>query len=82
MGSPVGEQSGDGGPARVVGAEYLPEEHPQGDERGEDPIQPLPNRGQRVRDDGVGEDVRERQAAVLEKLASEGVRLGAERPVV
>jgi hypothetical protein len=74
----VGDQPGDGGPARVVGAEHLPEEHPQGDERREDSIQPAADRSQRLRQELVGEHVGERQAAVLEELASEGVRLGAE----
>src|SRR5262245_35797479 len=47
-------------------ATNLSEEHPQGDQRGEDPVQPVADRGQRLRDDPLGEDVGERQAAVLE----------------
>ena len=78
----VGVQAGDGGPARVVGAEDLPEEHPQGDERGEDPIQPAADRGQCLRQELVGEDVGERQPAVLEELVPQEGRLSAERPGV
>jgi hypothetical protein len=82
MGHAVGDQSGDGGPARVVGVEDLPEEHPEGDERGEDPVQPGADGSQRVRDDLVGEDVGERQPAVLEELVPQEARLLAKRPGV
>jgi hypothetical protein len=74
----VGVQAGDGGPAGVVGAEHLPQEYPQGDERGEDPIQPAADGGQRVREDVLGEDVGERQPAVLEELTPQVGRRPAE----
>jgi hypothetical protein len=74
----VGDQAGDGGPARLVGAEDLPEDHPQGDQRGEHPIEPPADGRHRVGDDIVGEDVGERQAAVLKELPSQKVGLRAE----
>ena len=78
----VGDQAGDGGPAGVVGAEHLAEEHPQGDQRGEDPVQPPADGGQRLGEDVLGEDVGERQVAVLEELAAQEGGLVAERPRV
>jgi hypothetical protein len=42
----------------VVGTQDLAEEHPQGDEWGENPVQPVPDRGQRVGEDLVGEERR------------------------
>ena len=78
-GDAVGDQAGDGGPAGLVGAEDLAEEDPQGDQRGEDPVQPPADGGQRLGEDLLGEDVGERQAAVLEELPPEEVGLLAER---
>ena len=46
---------GGGAAAGMVGAEDLAEEHPRGDERGEDPVQLLADGGQRVGNDPVGE---------------------------
>src|SRR5262249_955650 len=69
------DQAGDGGAARRVGGEGLAEEHPQGDDRGEHPVEPPADGGQRSRDELLGEDVGERQAAVLEGLPPEGVHL-------
>ena len=66
----------------MVGAEHLPQEHPEGDQRGEHPVQPAANSGQRFGDDPLGEDVGERQIAVLEELAAQETRLFAERPRV
>ena len=65
----MGDEAGDGGPAGVVGAEDLAEERPQGDQRGEDPVQPDADGGQRVGDDVLGEDIGERQLAILKELA-------------
>ena len=69
-GEPVGDQAGDGGAAGVVGAEDLAQEDPQRHQRGEDPVQPAADGGQRFGDDVLGEDVGERQVAVLEELPS------------
>ena len=71
----MGDQAGDGGPAGVVGAEDLAEEDPQGDQRGEDPVQPPADGGQGLGEDVLGEDVGERQAAVLEELPPQEGRL-------
>ena len=73
----VGDQAGDGGAAGVVGAEDLAQEDPQRHQRGEDPVQPAGDGGQRLGDDLLGEDVGERQVAVLKELASEEVHLFA-----
>ena len=59
----------------MVGAEHLPEEHPEGDQRGEDAVQPSADGGQRLGEDVRGEDVGERQAAVLEELPPQEVGL-------
>jgi hypothetical protein len=64
----VGGQAGDGGTARRVGGEGLAVEHPQSDDRGEQPIQPPADGGLRVGDEFPGESVGERKAAVLEEL--------------
>jgi hypothetical protein len=57
-------------------ADLIQHIHPQGNQRGEDPVQPPADGGQRVRDDLVGE----RQPAVSEELAApEGGQL-TERP--
>ena len=74
------DEAGDGGPAGVVGAEHLAEEHPQGDQQGEDPVKPPSDGGQRVGEDIVGEDVGERQPAVLEELPPQEGGLPADRP--
>jgi hypothetical protein len=71
----VGDQAGDGGATRLVGGEGLAEEDPQGDDRGEDPVQPSADGGQGLGDDLLGEDVGERQAAVLKELSPEEVDL-------
>src|SRR3954467_9267431 len=42
-----GDEAGDGGAAGVVGAEDLPEEDPQRDQRGVDPIEPDGDGGER-----------------------------------
>jgi hypothetical protein len=44
----------------VVGVEDLPQEHPERDQRGEHPIQPVANGGQCLDDDVLGEDIGER----------------------
>jgi hypothetical protein len=75
----VGVEAGDGGPAGVVGVEHLAEEDPEGDERREDPVQPPAGGGQRLGQDGLGQDVGERQAAVPEELPPQEVGVGAER---
>ena len=68
----VGEQAGDGGAAGVVGAEDLPQEDPERDQRRVDPAQPAGD-GREGRCDAVlGEDVGEGQVAVLEELAAQG----------
>src|SRR3982751_5797859 len=51
-------------PVRV---EPLAEEPPEGDERGEDPVQPPADDGQGVRQDVLGQDVGEWQAPALEE---------------
>jgi hypothetical protein len=53
----VGEQAGDGGAAGVGRAQDLPQEDPQRDQRGEDPVQPAGDGGQRLREDLFREDV-------------------------
>ncbi|MFO0875755.1 MAG: hypothetical protein U0840_00010, partial [Gemmataceae bacterium] len=77
----MGDQAGDGSPAGVVATEDLTEEHPKSDERGEDAIQPIADRGQRTGDNTLGEDICERQATVLEELPSQKSHLRAERNV-
>ena len=74
-GASVGDQAGDRGPARLVGGEGLAEEDPQGDDRGEHPVQPSADGSQRLCDDLLGEDVGERQAAVLKELPPEDAHL-------
>ncbi len=71
----VGDQAGDGGAAGVVGAEDLPQEDPERHQRGEHPVQPAGDGDQRLRDHLLGEDVGERQVAVLKELPSEEVQL-------
>jgi hypothetical protein len=44
----------------MVVAEDLPEEHPQGDQRREDPVEPPADSGQGFGNDPFGEDVGER----------------------
>jgi len=78
----VGDQAGDGGAARVVGAEDLPQEDPQRDHRREDPVQPAGEGGQRPGHDLFGEDVGERQLAVLKELPPQEVYLPAKRSPV
>src|SRR6516165_3294424 len=73
----MGEQAGDGGAAGMVGTQDLSEKDPERYQRGEDPIQPIAQRGQRLGDHSFREDIRERQLAVLEKLAPEETHLGA-----
>jgi hypothetical protein len=73
----MGEQAGDGGAAGVIRTQDLPEKDPERDQRGEDPIQPAAQRGQRLGDHLFGEDVGERQLAVVEELAAEETHLGA-----
>jgi hypothetical protein len=73
----MGEQAGDGGAARMVGTQDLPEEDPERDQRGEDPIHPTAQRGQRLCDHVFREGIGERQLAVLEELAAEETHLGA-----
>src|SRR5262249_42480049 len=75
----MGEQPRDGGAAGVVGAEDLSEEDPERDQRGEDAGQPASDGGQRLGDGLFGEDVGERQVAVLKELLSQGGDLFAER---
>ena len=71
----VGDQAGDGGAAGVVGTEDLAQEDPKRNQGGEDPVQPAGESGQRLREDLLGEDVGERQVAVLKELPSEEVQL-------
>src|SRR5687768_17941266 len=52
----VGDEAGDRGAAGLVGGEGLAEEDPEGDERGEHPVPPPADGGQRVGDDVLGED--------------------------
>src|SRR5262249_43142216 len=73
----MGEQARDGGAAGMVGTQDLPEKDPERDQRGEDPIQPAAQRGQRLVDRFFREDIRERQLTVLEELAPEETHLGA-----
>jgi hypothetical protein len=75
----VGDQAGDGGAAGVVRAEDLAQEDPERNQRGEDPVQPAGDRRQRLLDDVFGQDVGERQVAVLQELAAEEVDLLAIR---
>jgi hypothetical protein len=63
----------------MVGAEDLPRENPERHERGEHPIETDADRGQRMRDDVLGEDVGEGQVAVLQELAPEKTDLFANR---
>src|SRR5262245_39001 len=78
-GDAVGDQAGDGGAAGVVGAEDLSEEDPQRDQRGKDPVQPTADGGQGLGNDLLGEDIGERQVAVLKELPSEETHLFAKR---
>src|SRR5207248_11562466 len=78
-GQPVGDQAGDGGATGVVGAEGLPQEDPERDQRGEDPVEPAADRGQRGRDNVLGEDVGEGEVAVLQELAPEKANVFADR---
>src|SRR5205814_5319459 len=75
----VGDQAGDRGAAGVVCTEDLAQEDPKRNPWGEDPVQPAGDGGQRLRDDLLGEDVGERQVAVLKELPSQGADLFAER---
>ena len=63
----------------MVGAEDLAQEHPQRHQRGEHPVEPAADRGQRLREDVLGEDVGERQAAVLQERPPEEPDLLADR---
>jgi hypothetical protein len=68
----MGDQAGDGSTTARVGTKDLPQEDPQRDQRGIDPVPPYHlARCQRSRDDSLGEDVGEGQIAVLKELASE-----------
>jgi hypothetical protein len=71
----VGDQAGDGGAAGVVRTEDLSQEDPQGDQRRKDPVQPAGDGGQRLPNDLLGEDVRERQVAVLKELTPQKLHL-------
>ena len=71
----MGDEAGDGGAAGVVGTEDLAQEDPKRNQWGEDPVQPAGEGGQRLRDDLLGQDVGERQVAVLKELPSEEVHL-------
>src|SRR5262249_49813883 len=71
----MSDQAGDRGAAGVVRTQDLPQEDPQGDQGGKDPVQPAGDGGQRLRDDLLGEDVGERQGAVLKELPSQEVQL-------
>ena len=75
----MGEEAGDGSAAGVVGAEDLAQEDPQRNQRGEDAVQPAGEGGQRLGDDRFGEDVGERQVAVLKELPSQGAEWIADR---
>src|SRR5262249_46248213 len=72
----MGDQAGDGGTAGMVGAEDLSQENPECEQGGKDPVQPAAERRQRLGQNLLGENAGERQAAVLEKLASQKSRLG------
>src|SRR5205807_284380 len=74
-GQPVGDQAGDGGTAGVVGAEDLPQENPERDQGGEDPVQPAGHGGQCLGNGLLGEDVGERQVTVLKELAPQKLHL-------
>jgi hypothetical protein len=68
----MGDQAGDGSTTARVGTEDLAQEDPQRDQRGKDPVPPNHlNRRQRTRDYCLGEDVGERQIAVLKELTAE-----------
>jgi hypothetical protein len=47
----VGDQPGDGGAAVVVRTQDLPQEDPEGDQRGEDAVQPASDGVQRLGDE-------------------------------
>ncbi len=72
---PVGEEAGDGGAAGMIRTQDLPEKDPERDQWGKDPVQPAGDGGQRLRDDLLGQDVGERQVAVLQERPSEEVHL-------
>jgi hypothetical protein len=57
----------------------LAQEDPQRHQRGELPVEPGADRGPRLGDDLFGEDVGERQVAVLEELPPQEADLFAER---
>src|SRR5262249_3586727 len=72
----MGEQAGNGRAAGMIRTQDLPEKDPERDQRGKDPIQPTAERGQRSGDHLFGEDIGERQLAVLKELSSKETRLG------
>ena len=57
----MNDQARDGRTTGMILAQHLPEEHPEGDQRGEDPVQPVPDGGQPAGEDVIGEDVGGRQ---------------------
>jgi hypothetical protein len=74
----VGDQASDRGTAGVVRDEDLPQEDPQCDQRGGDPVQPAGDGGQSLREELLGQDVGKRQVTVLEELTPQEVRPGTE----
>jgi hypothetical protein len=66
---PMSNQAGDGGAARMVCAQDLSQEDPKCDQGREDSVQPvLAERGQRLGNHLLREDVGEGQIFVLKKL--------------
>src|SRR5262249_4401511 len=66
----------------MVGTQDLTQEDPERDQRGKDAVQPAAERGQRLGDHFLRENLGERQVAVLKELAPEETRLGAKGPWV
>src|SRR5205823_11793748 len=73
------DQAGHGGAAGMVRTQDLSEEDPERDQGGKDPVQPAGEGGQRLLQNIFGEDVGERQIAVLKELPSQEAHLLAER---